>query len=164
MMVFHNVAFYPRRDMKLDEIYKYAKTLNYTHVMVLRFSNGWELLVRHLEGMLAVFKITSVQYQKQIKHHAVATEHVPELILNNFDSKVGVRVGRLLASLFPQNPEFRGRRVVTFHNQRDFIFFRHHRYIFKEGYEGVDMQEIGPRFTLKVKKIYAGDEEKVKGL
>lgn len=89
---------------------------------------------------------------------------MPELILNNFDSKVGVRVGRLLASLFPQNPEFRGRRVVTFHNQRDFIFFRHHRYIFKEGYEGVDMQEIGPRFTLRVKKIYAGDEEKVKGL
>jgi ribosome production factor 1 len=99
--------------------------------MVLRYSNGWELLIRHLEGMLAVFKITSVQYQKHIKHHAIATEHIPELILNNFDSKIGVRVGRLMASLFPQNPEFRGRRVVTFHNQRDFIFFRHHRYIFK---------------------------------
>lgn len=26
------------------------------------------------------------------------------------------------------------------------------------------MQEIGPRFTLRVKKIYAGEEEKVKGL
>lgn len=90
--------------MKLEDVYKYAKTLNFTHVMVLRFSNGWELLVRHLEGMLAVFKITSVEFQKQIKHHAIATEHVPELILNNFDSKVGVRVGRLLASLFPQQP------------------------------------------------------------
>lgn len=130
MMVFHNISFFPRRDMKLEEVYKYAKNLNYTHVMVLRYSHGWELLVRHLEGMLAIFKITSVQYQKSIKHHAVATEHVPELILNNFDSKVGVRIGRLLASLFPQHPEFRGRRVVTFHNQRDFIFFRHHRYIF----------------------------------
>jgi ribosome production factor 1 len=54
--------------------------------------------------MLAVFKITSVEFQKQIRHHAVATEHVPELILNNFDSKVGVRLGRLLASLFPQQP------------------------------------------------------------
>lgn len=32
----------------------------------------------------------------------------------------------------PQDPTFRGRRVVTFHNQRDFIFFRHHRYIFEE--------------------------------
>lgn len=35
---------------------------------------------------------------------------------------------RLIQSLFPQDPNFRGRRVVTFHNQRDFIFFRHHRY------------------------------------
>jgi len=33
--------------------------------------------------------------------------------------------------VFPQKPEFQGRRVVTFHNQRDFIFFRHHRYIFE---------------------------------
>ncbi|PRQ33243.1 putative anticodon-binding, Brix domain-containing protein [Rosa chinensis] len=34
---------------------------------------------------------------------------------------------RLIQSLFPQEPNFSGRRVVTFHNQRDFIFFRHHR-------------------------------------
>jgi ribosome production factor 1 len=165
MMIFHNIYYYPRETMKLDEVYTYAKNLNYTHVMVVRYNNrGYELLVRHLEGMLAVFKVTSLQFQKQIKHHAVATEHIPELILNNFDSKIGVKVGRLLASLFPQNPEFKGRRVVTFHNQRDFIFFRHHRYIFTEGYEGVNMQEIGPRFTLQVKKVFAGTEEKVGGL
>jgi ribosome production factor 1 len=34
----------------------------------------------------------------------------------------------MIQSLFPQDPEFKGRRVVTFQNQRDFIFFRHHRY------------------------------------
>ena len=140
MMVFHNINYYPRDQMKLNDVYKYARNLNYTHVIVLRFSHGWEFLVRHLDGPLAVFKITSVEFQKEIKHHGLATDHVPELILNNFDSKVGVRVGRLLASLFPQSPEFKGRRVVTFHNQRDFIFFRHHRYIFKEGYDGVNMQ------------------------
>jgi len=111
-----------------------------------------------LEGPLAIFKVTSVEYQKDIKRHGVATDHIPELILNSFDSKVGVRVGRLLASLFPQQPEFRGRRVVTFHNQRDFIFFRHHRYIFQDSFEGVNMQEIGPRMTLKLKKLYGGDK------
>ena len=88
-MVFHNVAYYPRRDNKLPEIYRYARTLNFTHVMVVRYSNGWELLVRHLEGMLAVFKLTSLEFQKAIKHHGVATEHVPELILNNFDTTLG---------------------------------------------------------------------------
>jgi hypothetical protein len=33
-------------------------------------------------------------------------------------------MGRMFASLFSQDPNFRGRRAVTFHNQRDFIFFR----------------------------------------
>lgn len=32
-----------------------------------------------------------------------------------------------------QEPEFNGRQVVTFHNQRDYIFVRFHRYIFAEG-------------------------------
>lgn len=32
-----------------------------------------------------------------------------------------------------QEPEFVGRQVVTFHNQRDYIFVRFHRYIFAEG-------------------------------
>lgn len=39
----------------------------------------------------------------------------------------GTQVGRMFAALFPQSPEFVGRQVVTFHNQRDFIFFRQHR-------------------------------------
>jgi ribosome production factor 1 len=32
----------------------------------------------------------------------------------------------MLAALFHFEPEFRGKRAVTFHNQRDYIFFRHH--------------------------------------
>jgi len=73
---------------------------------------------------------------------------------------LGRRIGRFFAALFPQQPEFKGRRVVTFHNQRDFIFFRHHRYIFKENEEKgkveVNLQEIGPRFCLKLEKIQHG--------
>lgn len=54
------------------------------------------------------------------------------MILNNFDTMTGHRIGRMIAALFPQSPNFRGRKVLTFHNQRDFIFFRHHRYEFAE--------------------------------
>jgi ribosome production factor 1 len=60
------------------------------------------LIIRHLEGPLAIFKVTNVEFQKDIKRHGLATDQVPELILHNFDSKVGVRIGRLLGSLFPQ--------------------------------------------------------------
>ena len=55
-----------------------------------------------------------------------------------------------------QDPEFRGRRVVTFHNQRDFIFIRQHRYMFTEDFKGAKLQELGPRFTLKPRWIQAG--------
>ena len=56
--------------------------------------------------------------------HGRISSHKPELILNNFNTRLGRRVGRMLGSLFHQDPQFRGRRAVTFHNQRDFIFFR----------------------------------------
>ena len=47
---------------------------------------------------------------------------------------------------------------MTFHNQRDFIFVRHHRYIYrKEGDKTrAKLQELGPRFTLKLKWLQEG--------
>lgn len=69
-------------------------------------------------------------------------------------------------------PNFVGRQVVAIHNQRDFIFFRRFRYMFalREGEasaklakeRGLDeqlrtrMQEIGPRFTLKIRWLKRG--------
>jgi len=49
------------------------------------------------------------------------------IIVKSLSLTVFFPTSRLIQSLFPQDPNFRGRRVVTFHNQRDFIFFRHHR-------------------------------------
>ena len=59
--------------------------------------------------------------------HGTPTSHLPEIIINNFHTRLGHQVGRLLTALFPQQPQFVGRNVATFHNQRDFIFFRRHR-------------------------------------
>lgn len=61
-----------------------------------------------------------------------------------------------LHTSLPQNPEFRGRQVATFHNQRDFLFFRRHRYVFSEDGKRATLQELGPRFTLKMKWLLAG--------
>jgi len=59
-----------------------------------------------------------------VQHHGRASSHRPELILNNFGTRLGHRLGRMFASIFSQDPNFKGRRAVTFHNQRDYIFFR----------------------------------------
>ncbi|KAJ3349703.1 Ribosome production factor 1 [Entophlyctis luteolus] len=112
--------------------------------------------VIHLpNGPTAHFKLSSVKLNKEIRGHGKVGPHKPELILNNFNTRLGHTIGRMFASLFPHVPEFQGRQVATFHNQRDFIFFRRHRYIFKDG-KKVDLQELGPRFTLKLKWLQKG--------
>ena len=77
----------------------------------------------------------------------------------------------MFQTLFPPLPEFEGRQVVTLHNQRDFLFFRRHRYVdlshtgvishslrryaFRS-LEKAPLQEIGPRFTLKLRWLKKG--------
>lgn len=90
------------------------------------------LLSRLPSGPTSFFKVSNVKLQEAITDHGRRIEHQPEIILNNFSTRLGRRIGRFLGSCFRQQPEFDGRQVVTFHNQRDFIFIRHHRYIFDE--------------------------------
>ncbi|EKC99702.1 hypothetical protein A1Q2_06012 [Trichosporon asahii var. asahii CBS 8904] len=95
-------------------------------------------------GPTAYFKLSSVQLSSEIY-----------LILNGFTTLLGNAVGRMFGQLFPSLPQFRGRQVVTLHNQRDFLFFRRHRYAFASPTEA-KLQEIGPRFTLKLRWMRKG--------
>jgi len=117
----------------------------------------------HCGGPTVFFKVSNVISSNDVPYHGSATSHVPELVLNGFGTRLGHRVGRFLGSIFPHNAQFQGRQVATFHNQRDYIFVRHHRYVFEEGNEKavekktkVRLQELGPRFTLKLKWIQEG--------
>lgn len=116
-------------------------------------------IIKLPEGPTARFKVSNVVMPEKIRGHGRPTGHRPELILNNFSTRLGHRVGRMLGCLVPHDPQFRGRQVLTLHNQRDFIFFRHHRYIFEEKGEGkkkrvaARLQELGPRFTLRLKSL-----------
>ncbi|KAF8239328.1 Brix-domain-containing protein [Tricholoma matsutake] len=111
-------------------------------------------------GPSAYFRLTSVQLTQQIFGHARATPHYPELVLNNFVTRLGHAIGRMFQTTFPPMPEFQGRQVVTIHNQRDFLFFRRHRYVLAlyafRSTEKVALQEIGPRFTLKLRWLKKG--------
>lgn len=62
----------------------------------------------------------------------------------------------MLGCLFPHTPNFVSRQVATFHNQRDFIFFRFHRYVFNAAKDKARLQELGPRFTLKLRGLQKG--------
>jgi ribosome production factor 1 len=115
-------------------------------------------------GPTCFFKISNIVMPKKLSNHGKATSHIPELILNNFTTRLGHRCGRFLGSIFPHAPEFQGRQAVTFHNQRDYIFVRHHRYVFEKGKRKMDkdgatrarLQELGPRFSLRMRWMLAG--------
>nr|CAG4638596.1 EOG090X09U6 [Cyclestheria hislopi] len=161
----HTIAR-PRRRSSVKKMIKKAKELDFTDVVVInedrRIPSG--ILISHLpEGPTAYFKINSFKLFKDMHRKAKEiTRHRPEVILNNFQTRLGQSVARMLASLFHYDPQFRGRRAVTFHNQRDYIFFRHHRYEFKSE-KKVSLRELGPRFTLRLKWIQKGTFDTIEG-
>jgi ribosome production factor 1 len=179
--------FYPRKGFSLKEICQFASNRQFTHLMVLsensKQCNG--MTISHLGsgskdglvGPTAFFKVTNVVTSQSIPNHGASTNHIPELNLHGFATRLGHRVGRLLGSLFPHDAELQGRQVVTFHNQRDYIFVRHHRYVFEEKKQKQQkkksegepekplqlrdrvkarLQELGPRFTLKMRWVQEG--------
>jgi len=126
-------------------------------------------------GPMFHFTISNWVDGKRLPGHGNPTNHFPELILNNFRTPLGLLTAHLFRTMFPPQPELAGRQVVTLHNQRDYIFLRRHRYVFREkrpteksvvgtdgkvvkGVEDIraGLQELGPRFTLKLRRIDRG--------
>ncbi|CAG2119456.1 unnamed protein product [Medioppia subpectinata] len=153
-----NAEFRFRNRSSVKNMVKAAIARHYTDIVIVnedwRKPNG--LLHVHLpDGPTTHYRLSSVRFCKEIKNRAQYSAHRPEVILNNFNTRLGHTIGRMFASVFHYDPQFKGRRVVTFHNQRDYIFFRHHRYEFKNNTK-VAIQEIGPRFTLKLRSLQKG--------
>ncbi|KAJ2221618.1 Ribosome production factor 1 [Coemansia sp. RSA 1722] len=157
--VIPNLEYVKRsKAFALQKIIEFCRNREYTDLIVISedHKEPTHLTLVHLpEGPTAHFRLTRVKGGRDISGHGRSTSHYPELILNRFSTRLGHTIGRMFAALFPQVPEFQGRQAVTFHNQRDYIFFRRHRYVFRSG-EKVDLQEIGPRFTLKLRWLQKG--------
>ena len=66
---------------------------------------------------------------------------------------------KILKFLFPV-PKDDSKRVMTFANHDDFISFRHHTYKKKEaGSKELELNEIGPRFQLRLYEVKLGTLE-----
>ncbi|KAK2880192.1 hypothetical protein FQN49_000485 [Arthroderma sp. PD_2] len=166
----------------IREISSFAANRNYTAVVVLEedLKRVSGLTIVHLPvGPTFHFSISNWIEGKKLPGHGNPTGHWPELILNNFRTPLGLLTAHLFRTLFPPQPELQGRQVVTLHNQRDYIFVRRHRYMFRDkretekcvvdangvemkGVEGIraGLQELGPRFTLKLRRIDKGIQRK----
>ncbi|SCV01819.1 LAME_0G18712g1_1 [Lachancea meyersii CBS 8951] len=157
-----NVTFVKRKfGYKLKEMAEFCNNRNYTDLVIINEDKKkvTGLTFIHLpEGPTFYFKVSSYVEVQKIVGHGRPTSHIPELILNNFNTRLGKTVGKLFQSIFPRNPDFEGRQVITLHNQRDYIFFRRHRYVFRNE-EKVGLQELGPQFTLKLQRLQHGIKE-----
>ena len=163
-----------RKKLAVKQIIKHAKAKNFTSIMVINDDRGTPngLLISYLpKGPTALFKLTNPILRCQLgkknggkglgcsgqgSAHHQPSSHKPELILKRFGTRLGHRVSKLFASLYPHDPQFRGRQVVTLYNQRDYIFFRMHRYQFSKMGKKANLQEMGPRFTLKLRSLQLG--------
>jgi len=182
--LFPNSTYIPRsahrygHKFSLREISKFATNRDYTAVVLLKedYKKPTGLSIVHLpSGPTCHFSIANWVEGKKLPGHGNPTNHYPELILNNFRTPLGLLTARLFLTLFPPQPELQGRQVVTLHNQRDYIFVRRHRYVFREKREteksvigpdgkpvqGVEeiragLQELGPRFTMKLRRVDKG--------
>ncbi|KAK6342246.1 hypothetical protein TWF730_001723 [Orbilia blumenaviensis] len=189
-LIFPNTTYVPRgTKFTIPQIASFATNRQYTHLLVaLEDSKTLHGLIILLlpAGPTFHFSLTNFADGKAIQGRGVNTNHIPELILNNFTTAIGRLTAALFQSLYPPQPQFMGRQVVTLHNQRDYIFFRFHRYIFREipdekkgisrrdrttGAEAVGLggnragedlgikvglQELGPQFTLKLRRVERG--------
>ncbi|KAL8771571.1 MAG: hypothetical protein Q9209_003014 [Squamulea sp. 1 TL-2023] len=182
--LFPNSVYIPRsahrhsHKYSVREIASFASNRSYTAVIVLKEDQKKPtgLTFVHLpKGPTFHFSISNWIEGRRLPGHGNPTEHMPELILNNFRTPLGLLTAHLFRTMFPPQPELQGRQVVTLHNQRDYIFLRRHRYVFREkrqteknvigpdgkevkGVEGIraGLQELGPRFTIKLRRIDRG--------
>jgi len=153
-----NSDYYPRKNYSLESIQKAAMERDFTGIMIVSEEHKKIHSLYHIclpEGPCARYRVSNVVTRDEIRKADNPTTKYPELLCKNFTTRLGKRVVRMLQTIFPVNPNFQGRQTVNFHNQRDFIFVRRHRYLFKTR-EKVGIREVGPRFTLRIQDLQLG--------
>lgn len=152
-----------RGSQRVDELVEDCKTQDFTDLVVVQETRGEPdgLIVCHLPlGPTAYFTLNGAVLRHDLDGGAAPmSEAYPHIILNQFNSELGKRVGNILKCLFPI-PKADTRRVVTFSNAADHISFRHHVYS-KEGNteDKVTLYEVGPRFEMRLYQIKLGTLE-----
>ena len=150
-----------RGNNRVDELLESCRHSEFSDLVVVQETRGEPdgLVVCHLPmGPTAFFSLSHAVLRHDLGPTvAPMSEAYPHLILHNFSTPLGRRVGNILKCLFPV-PRPDSKRVVTFSNDNDFISFRHHMYS-KPAHDQVELHEVGPRFEMRLYQIRLGTLE-----
>jgi U3 small nucleolar ribonucleoprotein protein IMP4 len=146
-----------RGNHRTDELVDACRKSDFTDIIFLNETRGMPdaLIISHLPyGPSAYFTLSSCVLRHDIAECTPASQAYPHLIIDGMNSKVGLRVGKILQALYPI-PRPESQRVITYANRSDFISFRHHMYS-KEGGKVV-LKEAGPRFEMQPYEVRSID-------
>ncbi|KAJ1408342.1 Brix domain [Sesbania bispinosa] len=97
LSVIPNAHYFKRGTYDLKKIVEYANNKDFTSIIVVH-TNRREpdalLIIGLPDGPTAHFKLSKLVLRKDIKNHGTPTSHKPELVLNNFTTRLGHRIGR----------------------------------------------------------------------
>ncbi|KAH9386249.1 U3 small nucleolar ribonucleoprotein IMP4 [Nematocida major] len=138
----------------ITELVKTATKNEYTDLIMVNEHRGVpsSLIISHLpHGPTTYFSI----HHPKIDMDDPTSTATPAIVFDNFTTPLGLRVKRILSSLFPPlPPREKPKRIVSFVNREDSILFTQYKSTFKKG--EVDLEKISPQFTLKLYEIRAG--------
>mmetsp|Transcript_9712 Transcript_9712/g.12303 ORF Transcript_9712/g.12303 Transcript_9712/m.12303 type:complete len:297 (-) Transcript_9712:1357-2247(-) len=160
-LLFPNAVRMNRGNNRVDELIGSCKDSEFTDMVIVQETRGEPdgLVICHLPlGPTAFFTLSGTVMRHDLEGGAAPmSEAYPHIILNNFNTDLGKRIGNVLKCLFPV-PKPDTRRIVTFSNDNDFISFRHHMYS-KSGKDNVEIHEVGPRFEMRLYQLRLGTLE-----
>ena len=166
-LLFPNSTRINRGNNRVDELIASCKESEFTDVVVVQETRGEPdgLVVCHLPlGPTAFFTLSGAVLRHDLEGGASPmSEAFPHIILNNFNTDLGRRIGNVLKCLFPV-PKQDSQRIVTFSNDNDFISFRHYMYSMNKRGGGdanqttdnVLLHEVGPRFEMRLYQLRLG--------
>ena len=161
-LIIPNAIRMNRGNSRIDELVASCRQQEFSDILIVQETRGEPdgLVVCHLPfGPTAYFTLSNAVLRHDLDPPAAPMSEVyPHLILHNFTTPIGKRVGNILKCLFPVPTRPDTQRVLTFANSNDYISFRHHMYN-KIAHDNVQLHEVGPRFEMKLYQIKLGTME-----
>ncbi|CAF0736783.1 unnamed protein product [Brachionus calyciflorus] len=163
-LIFPNSQRINRGNYQTKQLIEACRANECTDLIIVHETRGQpdSLQICHLPyGPTAYFTLYNVIMRHDIENVGTMSEAYPHLIFNNLTSQLGKRCMDILKYLFPV-PKEDSKRVITFSNNQDYISFRHHTW--KKSAENkneIDLNEVGPRFEMKLYEIKLGTIDNV---